>query len=112
MLVFLTRACCLFVSSFQNYEAMFGILQQTDDGREPFSVTLLDVSVANAVGGVAFSNVGGVLSAQNLQFSGSNLMGGISTGSSIFGGGINVGMTMVTGVTIASSAIMVRSHDS
>ena len=86
---------------------MFAVQQQTTDGLEPFSVTLQDVTVENAVGGVAFSNIGGVLSAQNLVFSNSNLMGGVSTGSSVQGNEVNVGMTMVIGASASTSSIMV-----
>lgn len=91
----------------QNYEAMFAVQQMTDDGTEPFGLTLQDVVVDNAVGGVAFSNIGGVLSAQNLQFSNSNLMGGISTGSSVNEAEVNIGISMITGARFTTSSIMV-----
>jgi hypothetical protein len=85
---------------------MFAVQQQKADGTAPFSVTLQDVTVQNGVGGVAFSNVGGVLSIENLEFSNSNLMAGVSTGSTTGG---DIGMTMIMSVTVSTSSIIVSS---
>jgi hypothetical protein len=72
---------------------------------EPFGVVLQDVTVQNGVGGVAFSNIGGVLTIENLVFSGSDLMSGVSTGSI----GENIGMALIMDVTVSTSSIVVSS---
>ena len=88
----------------QNFESTYAIQQQTLDGSEPFGVTGQEISVESGTGGVAFSNVGGVLSIADLSFTNSQLMAGVSTGTSTQA---QQGATMLTGLTVTTSNIMV-----
>lgn len=85
---------------------MCAVQQQTKDGIEPFGVMGQDVTIHKAVGGVAFSNIGGALSLDSLYLSDCDLVGGISTGSSSGG---SVGVTMIKRAVVTKSSILVSS---
>ena len=85
---------------------MCAVQQQTKDGTEPFGLIGQDITISKAVGGVAFSNVGGALSLDGLYLSACDLIGGVSTGSSSGG---SIGVTMVKKAIITTSSIQVRA---
>jgi hypothetical protein len=88
---------------------MFAVQQQKVGGALPFNLNVEDSMIRQAVGGVAFSNVGGVLRLDRVSVIDSSLMAAVSTG----GAGSVGGMTVISATTVTNSAIMVRirKHD-
>lgn len=88
---------------------MCAVQQQSNDGTEPFGVIGQDITIKKGVGGVAFSNIGGALSLDNLNISDCDLVGGVSTGSSSEG---SIGVTMIRKAVVMNSSILVSSQHS
>lgn len=78
--------------------------EQRDENRAPFALTLQDVTVVNAVSGVAFLNAGGELAATDVRFTNSNLAAAISTGPA---NPNTVGTSIVNGIRASGGRIMV-----
>jgi hypothetical protein len=84
---------------------MFAVLQQTEVGQKPFNVQVSSSEITGAMGGAAFSNVGGELMLEDVNVSSATLMALVSTGSSLSG---DEGSTFLRGVTVTNSDIVVR----
>ena len=80
---------------------MFAV-QQQNSANKPFNLNVENTMVREANGGVAFSNVGGVLRMDNVQIIESTLIAAVSTGVA--------GMTVISGAMVTSSSIMVSDR--
>lgn len=83
---------------------MFAVQQQNNAGKQPFKVQVLGSTISGAMGGVAFSNVGGLLTLQDVSVESSTLISLASTGSI---SSFEQGSTFLRRVTVTNSNIAV-----
>jgi hypothetical protein len=83
---------------------MFAVQQQNSNGKQPFKVQVLGSTITGAMGGVAFSNIGGVLTLQDVSVDSSTLMSLASTGSV---SNFELGSTFLRRITVTNSDIVV-----
>jgi hypothetical protein len=83
---------------------MFVIRQYNENNVIPFKVQVSGSKISNAVGGAAFSNIGGELSLEDVTIDSSTLMSVLSTGSL----SSNEGSSFLRRVTVTNSSILVR----
>lgn len=94
----------IFPENMQDFDAMFAVRQENDKGGTPFKVQLAEGAVSGGIGGVVFSNVGGVLTLENVMIDSSSFTSVASTGTSSQG---DEGSTFLRGVTVSDSIIKV-----
>ena len=82
---------------------MFAVRQQNDNGEQPFKVQVFGGTVTGAMGGAAFSNIGGELILEDVSVDASTFMSLVSTGSTA----TSEGSTFLRRVTVTNSNIMV-----
>ena len=85
---------------------MFVVQQENEAGGKPFKVQVSGSEITNAVGAVAFLNVGGELSLEDVAVEAADFTALVSTGSSKQG---DEGSTFLRGITVVSSTITVRT---
>jgi hypothetical protein len=83
---------------------MYAVLQENENGKKPFKVQVFESAITGASGGVAFSNVGGELTLEDVSVNASSLMSLVSTGSS----STSEGSTFLRRITVTNSDVMVR----
>lgn len=89
---------------FQSFNSMFAVIQQNKNGTQPFTVEVFTSDITGARGGVAFSNIGGQLTLQDVNVDSATLTSLVSTGSS----SITEGATFLRRIAVVGSDIMVR----
>jgi hypothetical protein len=83
---------------------MFVVQQVTTDNSEPFQLQVFESEINGGSGGVAFSNVGGELTLENVLVTDSTFQSLASTGTTSVG---EEGAIFLRGISIASSSIKV-----